>query len=268
MYAGPDEPLRCPLHATWTGSGRGSREGWTSGLSGSKGPWIHGPSRRFGVASRGLSAGRSPLPAKRHAGRFSRLGIDDAVIVELRHLPFEGPHPLTGGIGIHEIRQLVVRSGLDRIADLVGRNQNLECRHPALGVLPRQELLGHDPLERFSQPNATDVPFLGQHHRNGPFDCRQDIRRRHGGDHQQAGLGRGQHSLERLPLRQVADHDHVRVLPHRGLQPHGDTFGIDANLALGHRTLQVAMQKLNRAFDGDDMAEVVLQYFFLQHFVF
>ena len=60
-----------------------------------------------------------------------------------------------------------------------------------------------------------------------------------------AGLRRLQRDVHRHFVADLADEDHVRVLPKRGAQRVGEAVRIDADLALADARLLVAVQELD-----------------------
>ena len=74
-----------------------------------------------------------------------------------------------------------------------------------------------------------------------------------GGEHQVAGLRRGDRGADRLEVAHLADEDHVRVLAQRGLQRVGEAGGVGAELALVDDALLVLVQELDRILDRHDV---------------
>jgi hypothetical protein len=68
-----------------------------------------------------------------------------------------------------------------------------------------------------------------------------------------ACLGRLQSGLGRLGVAQLADEDHIGVLPHRAAEGLLERDRVEADLALVDDRLLVAMQDLDRVLDRDDV---------------
>ena len=73
------------------------------------------------------------------------------------------------------------------------------------------------------------------------------------GEHEVAGLGRGQRGGDRLEVAHLADEDHVRVLAQRGLQAEREALRVGAQLALVDDALLVLVQELDRVLDREDV---------------
>ena len=74
-----------------------------------------------------------------------------------------------------------------------------------------------------------------------------------GGEHEVAGLGRGQRGRDRLEVAHLADEDHVGVLAQRGLQRGGEALRVGAELALVDHALLVGVHELDRVLDRHDV---------------
>ena len=73
------------------------------------------------------------------------------------------------------------------------------------------------------------------------------------GEHEVAGLGRGQRGGDRVEVAHLADEDHVGVLAQRGLQGIGEALCVGAQLALVDEALLVRVQELDRVLDRHDV---------------
>ena len=73
------------------------------------------------------------------------------------------------------------------------------------------------------------------------------------GEHEVAGLGRGQRGRDRLEVAHLADEDHVGVLAQRGLQAEREALRVGAELALVDDALLVLVQELDRVLDREDV---------------
>ena len=74
-----------------------------------------------------------------------------------------------------------------------------------------------------------------------------------GREHEVPGLGRGQRGRHRLEVAHLADEDDVGVLPQHRLERPVERLGVGAHLALVDHALLVAVQELDRVFDGHDV---------------
>ena len=122
----------------------------------------------------------------------------------------------------------------------------LHRRHAAKAVLAWQQSLRHHRHERFCKSHAHGVLLVGRKHRqhthHGALRVRCVQRRKE----QMPRLRRLHGGVDRLRVAHFSNENHVRILPQRGAQSHAETFRVHTNLALCHRTLKVAVQKLQR----------------------
>ena len=117
----------------------------------------------------------------------------------------------------------------------------------------RQQLLGHDALERDRELHA-DLPLLlGREHVDDAVDRLRRVLGVQGGEHEVAGLSRGQRGADRLEVSHFADEDHVGVLAQGGLERRGEAGGVGAELALVDRAALVGVHELDRVLDRDDV---------------
>ena len=77
------------------------------------------------------------------------------------------------------------------------------------------------------------------------------MQRRHA---QVAGLGKRNRVIHRFTITNLADQNHIGRLPQSVAQRGVPGIGIHANFTLGDHAILVLVHKLNRVFDGDDMA--------------
>ena len=68
-----------------------------------------------------------------------------------------------------------------------------------------------------------------------------------------ARLGRLQRRLRRLGVAELADQDHVRVLPQRAPQRLAERLGVEPDLALVDDAAAVVVEELDRILDRDDV---------------
>src|SRR6202035_747875 len=78
----------------------------------------------------------------------------------------------------------------------------------------------------------------------------QGVQRR---EHQVAGFGGKQRGGNGFQVAHFADQNHVGILTQGGAQGGGEVGGVHFNFALIDETLFVAVQELDRIFDGDQM---------------
>ena len=68
-----------------------------------------------------------------------------------------------------------------------------------------------------------------------------------------AGLGNLQRRFDRLEVAHLADEDDVGILAQRGAQRGAEAAGIAVDLALVHQAVLVAVDVLDRIFDGQNV---------------
>ena len=133
---------------------------------------------------------------------------------------------------------------------------DLEPLHDRLA--PAALALGHQPLrdhaaQRVGQPHAADLALLRQHRRDQLEHGARRVERRHGGEHQAVGFGGADGAVDRHRFAQLAEDDHVGILPARSPQAGGHVVGVGADLALGDRARKIAVQVLDRILERDDV---------------
>jgi hypothetical protein len=74
-----------------------------------------------------------------------------------------------------------------------------------------------------------------------------------GGQHEVTGFGGREGGRDRLEVAQLADQDHVGVLPQHVLQGGGEGLGVLAHLALVDQRLLVRVDELDRVLDRHDV---------------
>src|SRR5450759_4584403 len=144
-----------------------------------------------------------------------------------------------------------------RIADHVpycrGRDHNLDRRDSRTPVLGGHELPGDDRLYGGRQLK----PDLGLLERGEDIDNAVDalgsVLGVEGGEHQVAGLSRGQSGLDGLEVSHLTDQYDVGVLAQGVLQGVGERVRVRAHLALVDDALLVQVEELDRVLDGDDV---------------
>ncbi len=141
----------------------------------------------------------------------------------------------------------------DQVANRRRRQQDLDGDAAPGSVGSRQQRLGHDALEGHGQLGA-DLALLGR--REHVDDAVDRLRRVLGvqrGEHEVAGLSRGDRGADRLQVTHLADQDHVRVLAQRRLQRVAEAGGVRTQLALVDDALLVLVQELDRILDRHDV---------------
>ena len=73
------------------------------------------------------------------------------------------------------------------------------------------------------------------------------------GNDEMPRFGRLEGRIDRRGVFHLADHDDVGVLPQRGVQPRPNVVRVHADLPLGHRAVDVAVQKLDRVLERHDV---------------
>ena len=68
-----------------------------------------------------------------------------------------------------------------------------------------------------------------------------------------ARLGRLERGLGRFRVAELADQDHVRVLPQRAPKRLAERLRVQSDLALVHDAAQVLVEELDRVLDRDDV---------------
>jgi hypothetical protein len=117
----------------------------------------------------------------------------------------------------------------------------------------RQQRLGHDALEGDRELHAHLLLLVAREDVDHAVDrLRRDLRVERG-EHEVAGLRRGQRGRDRLEVAHLADEDDVGVLAQRGLQAEGEGLGVGADLTLVDDALLVAVEELDRVLDGHDV---------------
>ena len=99
----------------------------------------------------------------------------------------------------------------------MGTSTSVASTRP-LAVGGGQQLLGHDPLERDRELHAHLLLLGGGNTSMMRSTVCARVLRVQRGEHEVAGLGRGQRGRDRLEVAHLADEDHVGVLAQRGLQ--------------------------------------------------
>ena len=120
--------------------------------------------------------------------------------------------------GLQHRVDLVGLALADQVADRRVGHEHLARHHAAGAVGGRQQLLGHDALQRDRQLHAHLALLVGGEHVDDAVDRLGGVLGVQGREHEVAGLGRGQGRGDRLEVAHLADEDHVGVLAQGGLQ--------------------------------------------------
>ena len=128
-----------------------------------------------------------------------------------------------------------------------------QATHAALAVGGGQQLLGHDALERDRQLHAHLLLLVGREDVDDAVDGLRRVLGVQGGEHEVAGLGRGQRGRDRLEVAHLADEDHVGVLAQGGLEAEREALRVGAELALVDDAALVLVQELDRVLDRQDV---------------
>ena len=140
-----------------------------------------------------------------------------------------------------------------RLRDGRRGDEHLGGDDAALAAGQLHQGLTDDALQRRGQLGA-DLPLLVRREDvDDAVDGLRGILRVQGGEHQVAGLGGGQGDRDGLQVAELADEDHVRVLPQHVLERGAEAVGVRADLALVDQRLLVLVQELDRVLDGDDV---------------
>ena len=157
------------------------------------------------------------------------------------------------------------RAGLQDGVDLVGLaladqvahgrrgHEHLAGDHAPGPVGGRDQLLGHDPLQRHGQLHPHLVLLRGGEHVDDAVDRLGGVLGVERAEHEVPGLGRRQGGADRLEVAHLADQDHVGVLAQGGLQGGPEALGVGAELALVDDALLVPVQELDRVLDREDV---------------
>ena len=160
------------------------------------------------------------------------------------------PRPV---FGLHDRVDLLDLALADEVPDCVVGQQDLQCRHAAHAVRRRHQCLRDDALERARELDAHLLLLLGGKDVDDAVDRRRRALRVQRPEDEVARLGRGQRGRDRLEVAHLADEDHVRVLAQRCAQRLGEADGVGADLALVDDAALVAVQKLDRILDREDV---------------
>ncbi len=129
----------------------------------------------------------------------------------------------------------------------------LDRRDAPLAVEPWDQAHGNDAAQDRGQLDAHLALLERREDRDDAVDRFRGIDRVQGGEHQVPGLGGRQGRLDGFVVAHLADQDHVRILAQGRFQGGLEALGVGADLALVDDAFLVAMQKLDRVLDGDDM---------------
>ena len=150
------------------------------------------------------------------------------------------------------VQKIVVAVG-DGLADHRRAQQDLYRRDHAVGIFP-----GDQPLRKHRQQSHPQIDgglFLQMHriHVDQPFDGLDRVGGVESGNDQVPGQRSIQSRLHRVQVPDLADHDHIRILPHGA--PHGlpESAGMRTDFPLRNQRFHIRMQKFDGVFDRQDM---------------
>jgi hypothetical protein len=110
-----------------------------------------------------------------------------------------------------------------------------------------------DTLEGPGQLHTDLLLLVGGEHVDDPVRGLGRVLGVEGGEHQVAGLGRGQGDRDRLEVPQLPDRDDVGVLAQDVLEGAGERLGVLADLTLVDQAALVAVEELDRVLHGHDV---------------
>src|SRR5205823_849534 len=90
------------------------------------------------------------------------------------------------------------------------------------------------------------------------LECVRDVGRMQRSQNQMAGFGGGEGGGDGFVIAHLADDDHVRVLAQHVNEGTIVTFCVGQNFLLHNNRAFVAMDELDRVFDGDDFATALV----------
>jgi hypothetical protein len=130
------------------------------------------------------------------------------------------------------------------------------------GTRPRPSARGRsrrrdDRLENRRELQADLLLLVRREDRDDSVDRLGGVHRVQSGEHEVARLGRGQRGLDRLVVAHLADEDDVGILAERAAERLGERLGVDLDLALVDDRFLVAVEKLDRVLDRDDVLGAV-----------
>ncbi len=161
--------------------------------------------------------------------------------------------------GLDDVLDLVGLEGvLDALLDGLGHAQDLQGRDPPLAPLPGEQALAHGGFEVLSQADAHHVLLAGGEDANQPPHGLGGVGGVHRAKDQVAGLGCLEGDVDGLGVPHLPQEDDVGVLAQGRPQGTVEGPGIEADLALAHRSPLVLVDELDGVLDGEDVGALLL----------
>jgi hypothetical protein len=182
---------------------------------------------------------------------LGRLPGDDAGLDQRVRVATERAHVVLAGI--HQVGELAKARVPDGVAHRRRRNQRFDHWNATVAVRSRHQLLRDDASHRGGEPDAADLALVLGQQCEDLAHRRDDVGRRHHGDDEAACLRRLDGVIDRARVPEVAQDHHVGILSQRRAQADLGVVGVNADLALGDRGVEVPVQELDRVFDDDDV---------------
>ena len=142
-----------------------------------------------------------------------------------------GGHHSVEPAALHDFLHIIESTTLDVVLARVGVDQDVVVRR-AFAIRRADQPLGNHPEQRLGERPANAVLFFGWEHSQHPFhrlDRRIGVQR---AEHQVTGLGGFQSRGKRLPVADLSDQDHVRVLSQRGPKGVVELQGVQAHFSM------------------------------------
>lgn len=178
---------------------------------------------------------------------------DDAVTVQFEKVLIHRLHSVGFG-GFHDFTDVHQVALQDEVLDGGRVDEQVDNRRPARFVLFEGEALADDAGQVEGDVDqylvvlffGVEVEYAFERLRRGVGVERKNA--------QVAGLGELHRVFHTFPAADFADADHVGGLAHSVLYRRLPVYGVDADFALGKDAAARFVDKLNRVFDGNDMA--------------
>src|SRR5882724_2954285 len=192
-------------------------------------------------------------PARTREADFQ---LDDAARDQIRQRLLHRLHA-AARVRLHHRIDLLDFALADEVADGVVRQQDLERRNASLSVGRRKQSLGDDALQRAGDLNPDLLLLLGREDVDDSVDRRGRALRMQRSEDEVTGLRSGERGRDRLEVAHLAHEDHVGVLAESGTQSLAEARCIGPDLALVDDAAFVAVQKLDRVLDREDVLRAV-----------
>jgi hypothetical protein len=153
----------------------------------------------------------------------------------------EGLHAVEAALG-HDRGEVAGAVGVgDGFRRPAGVDHDLEDGDAAAGAGPSDQALADDAAQGGGQRQPDLALLEGREQVDAAVDGLGGVGGVQGRQDQVAGLGGGQGVLEGLGVPDLADQDHVGVLPHGSPHRDGEVVGVDPDLALVDHAELVSM---------------------------